>query len=243
MEIERLEEPYSISFRDPEWLLTHHEGLTSENALEYFAESPFWDPQSNNEILKMQTKFNTLNSLPDQRPPLDITKMIGVEFVIEQANPPSFFLIKKWKRISETEAIPLATYYIIRGIIYQAPDLHTLIGRRIYASLYHLHNVFNNIHEHVNFHPATGYTWKSNEDDSHATLGNSRTAPLVDKDLNEFRHAADIAYCSVTRRLFEEKERAIASVQEDNERERERINEALLLQQTALEEEKTADEV
>ncbi|CAG8589744.1 5238_t:CDS:2 [Funneliformis mosseae] len=73
MEIERLEEPYSISFRDPEWLLTHHEGLTLENVLEYFAESPFWDPQSNNEILKMQTKFSTLNSLPDHSPPLDIT--------------------------------------------------------------------------------------------------------------------------------------------------------------------------
>ncbi|GBC01794.1 hypothetical protein RclHR1_04330012 [Rhizophagus clarus] len=204
-----IEEPYTVSFRDPEWLLSHPEGLTLENVLDYFAESPFWDSQSNNEVLKMQTKFNFL---PDHKPP-DITKMTGIEFHVVQADPPSFFLVQKRKRISEYEARPLATYYIIRGI---------------HSSLYHLHNVFNNIREHVNFHPATGHTWKSGKDDSHATLGNSR-------ELAEFHQAADVAYYSVTRRLYEERERAIKNVEEDNEIERERI---LLLKQQA---EKTAE--
>jgi len=227
-----IEEPYVISFRDPEWLLSHPEGLTLENVLDYFAESPFWDPQSNNEVLKMQTKFN---SLPDQRP-LDITKMTGIEFCVVRAVPPSFFLIQKRRRISEVEARPLATYFIIRGIVYQSPDLYTVIGNRIYTSLYHLHKVFNNIHEHVNFHPATGYIWKSDKDE-----GSSRALPLLDKDLIEFRQAADLAYYSVTRRLHEERERAIKSVEEDNERERERMHKALLLQQQAVLEEKATE--
>ncbi|RIA89123.1 MED6 mediator sub complex component-domain-containing protein [Glomus cerebriforme] len=225
-----IEEPYTVSFRDPEWLLSHPEGLTLENVLDYFAESPFWDSQSNNEVLKMQTKFNFST---DHRP-LDITKMTGIEFYVAQADPPSFFLVQKRRRISEYDAIPLATYYIIRGIVYQAPDLYTIIGSRIYTSLYHLHNVCNNIREHVNFHPATGYTWKSDKDDNHATLGNSRILPLLDKELIEFHQAADIAYYSVTRRLSEERERAIKNVEEDNERERERIRETLLLRQQAV---------
>ena len=67
--------------------------------------------------------------------------------------------------------------------------------------------------------------------------------PLQDKDLIEFRQAADIAYNSVTRRLHEERERAIKNVEEDNERERERVHEALLLQRQAVLEEKAAEGV
>lgn len=64
--------------------------------------------------------------------------------------------------------------------------------------------------------------------------------PLLDKDLTEFHQAADVAYYSVTRKLYEERERAIKNVEEDNERERERIHEALLLKQQA---EKAAERV
>jgi hypothetical protein len=67
--------------------------------------------------------------------------------------------------------------------------------------------------------------------------------PLLDKDLIEFRQAADIAYYSVTRRMHEERERAIKNVEEDNEQERERIHETLLLQQQAVLEVKAAERV
>lgn len=64
--------------------------------------------------------------------------------------------------------------------------------------------------------------------------------PLLDKDLTKFHQAADVAYYSVTRKLYEERERGIKNVEEDNERERERIHEALLLKQQA---EKAAERV
>ncbi len=38
-------------------------GLNPDNVLDYFALSPFWDPECNNAVLKMQTKFNNLGEM------------------------------------------------------------------------------------------------------------------------------------------------------------------------------------
>lgn len=38
-------------------------GLNPENVLDYFALSPFWDPECNNAVLRMQTQFNNLGEM------------------------------------------------------------------------------------------------------------------------------------------------------------------------------------
>ncbi|KAK9327775.1 MED6 mediator subfamily complex component-domain-containing protein, partial [Lipomyces starkeyi] len=41
----------------PEWIQMF--GLRTDNVLEYFVQSPFYDRASNNQVLKMQSQFNT----------------------------------------------------------------------------------------------------------------------------------------------------------------------------------------
>lgn len=50
-----------VSFKDLAWL--HAYGLTPHNALEYFSLSQFYDRTCNNEVVKMQTKFNNFEEM------------------------------------------------------------------------------------------------------------------------------------------------------------------------------------
>ena len=62
-----------VSFKDTAFLQMF--GLSEINALDYFAQSQFYDPLCINEQLKMQARFNELNAQQ-----LDMTTMKGIEF-------------------------------------------------------------------------------------------------------------------------------------------------------------------
>ncbi|RKP36953.1 mediator complex, subunit Med6, partial [Dimargaris cristalligena] len=143
-----------IEWRFTEWLGANG-GLRPDNVLEYFSLSPFWDPTSNNAVLKMQTQFNEL-----QTAQLDLKKMTGIEFAVVHEKWPTLFIIRKQRRKSPNEVIPLATYYIINGNIYQSPDLYSLISSRLLISLFHTHSAFEEVTKYAHFHPAEGYSWK-----------------------------------------------------------------------------------
>ncbi|KAG5457006.1 MAG: hypothetical protein BJ554DRAFT_3096 [Olpidium bornovanus] len=58
-----------------------------------------------------------------------------------------------------------------RSVVHQAPDLYSIIANRMLTSLYHLRSAFNEATKHVRFHPAIGYTWKTDVDeDDHGSL-------------------------------------------------------------------------
>ncbi|KAJ1962545.1 Mediator of RNA polymerase II transcription subunit 6, partial [Dimargaris xerosporica] len=114
-----------IEWRFTEWL-TANGGLRPDNIMEYFSLSPFWDPTSNNAVLKMQTQFNEL-----QTAQLDLKKMTGIEFAVVHEKWPTLFIIRKQRRRSPSEVVPLATFYIINGNIYQSPDLHSVVSNRL----------------------------------------------------------------------------------------------------------------
>lgn len=61
--------------------------------LEYFATSPFYDRQSNNQVLKMQSQFNALGDL-NQR----LSSMRGIEFTVHSEHPPEMWIIRKQRR-------------------------------------------------------------------------------------------------------------------------------------------------
>lgn len=48
-----------LQWKSPEWIQVF--GLRTENVLDYFAESPFFDKTSNNQVIKMQRQFSQLN--------------------------------------------------------------------------------------------------------------------------------------------------------------------------------------
>ncbi|KAG0338033.1 Mediator of RNA polymerase II transcription subunit 6 [Podila humilis] len=52
----------NIEWRFQEWLIGMG-GLNPDNVLDYFALSPFWDPECNNAVLRMQTQFNNLGEM------------------------------------------------------------------------------------------------------------------------------------------------------------------------------------
>lgn len=47
-----------LQWKSPEWIQTF--GLRTENVLDYFSESPFFDKTSNNHVIKMQRQFSQL---------------------------------------------------------------------------------------------------------------------------------------------------------------------------------------
>jgi hypothetical protein len=60
--------------------------------------------------------------------------MTGLEYILLHVQEPILYVIRKQHRHSPTHATPLADYYIIAGIVYQAPDLISVINSRIVSS-------------------------------------------------------------------------------------------------------------
>ncbi|KAJ1674196.1 Mediator of RNA polymerase II transcription subunit 6, partial [Spiromyces aspiralis] len=90
----REEDKTTIEWHFAEWIAAN-QGLRKENVLEYFSLSPFWDPNSNNAVVRMQTQFNEL-----QREDMDLRKMVGVEFMLAFHDEPIVFVIVKQNRAS-----------------------------------------------------------------------------------------------------------------------------------------------
>lgn len=65
--------------------------------------------------------------------------MIGVEYILLHVAEPILYVIRKQHRHSPTEATPLADYYIIAGVVYQAPDLASVFNSRIVCRFHLIH--------------------------------------------------------------------------------------------------------
>ncbi|KAG0030824.1 Mediator of RNA polymerase II transcription subunit 6 [Podila clonocystis] len=87
----------NIEWRFQEWLIGMG-GLNPENVLDYFALSPFWDPECNNAVLRMQTQFNNLGEMKQR-----LSEMIGVEFALVLDRYPHLFVIQKQRRKNPQE--------------------------------------------------------------------------------------------------------------------------------------------
>ncbi|CAG2112091.1 unnamed protein product [Medioppia subpectinata] len=140
-----------ISWCDSQWL----PGLGQHNVLEYFSErsNPFYDRTCNNEILKMQRLAT------DQ-----LSKFQGIEYILLHCQEPILYVIRKQERHSPSQATPIADYYIIAGVVYQAPDLHSLINARILSTCHHLSSAFEESYSYSRYHPSKGYWFEFSKD-------------------------------------------------------------------------------
>lgn len=59
--------------------------------------------------------------------------LTGIEYILLHVQEPILYVIRKQHRHSPnpTDATPLADYYIIAGVVYQAPDLSSVINSRL----------------------------------------------------------------------------------------------------------------
>jgi hypothetical protein len=118
---------YEISAVDEEddietfgWIASQANGaLTADNVFDYFASSMFYDKQSNNQVLRMQTVHTGMpieNEAEELRyvhysasgcthQAMNGRRFTGVEFAVVHSQPPTFFIIQKRNRISPDEGI------------------------------------------------------------------------------------------------------------------------------------------
>lgn len=57
--------------------------------------------------------------------------MTGLEYILLHVQEPILYVVRKQHRYSPSQATPLADYYIIAGIVYQAPDLASVVNSRL----------------------------------------------------------------------------------------------------------------
>ncbi|KAK9234990.1 MED6 mediator subfamily complex component-domain-containing protein [Lipomyces kononenkoae] len=158
-----------LQWRAPEWIQVF--GLRTDNVLEYFAQSPFYDRSSNNQVLKMQSQYNAPVMQP-QEVVQALSTMRGIEFAIAMAQPASaLWIIRKQDRISPSEAVPLATYYVINENIYMAPSVYSIISSRMLAGVRGLREALVLASDKLpKFTPTLGYSYYPNtqEDEENA---------------------------------------------------------------------------
>jgi mediator of RNA polymerase II transcription subunit 6 len=166
--------------------------------LEYFSErsNPFYDRTCNNEILKMQRLpieqlryaiHTTLATTTDAVTNCVIvrtgSKFQGIEYILLHCQEPILYVIRKQDRLTPTQATPIADYYIIAGVVYQAPDLHSLINSRILSTVHHLSSAFDESYSYSRYHPSKGYWFEFSKDGDKD--GNKEKSDKTSKEKNK----------------------------------------------------------
>lgn len=136
----------SISWHDSAWIPM----LNPHNVMDYFSERSnlFYDRTCNNEVIKMQ------RGSMDQ-----LHAMVGIEYELLHVQEPILYVIRKQQRHSPQQVTPLADYYIIGGIVYQAPDLGSVINSRLLTTVNHLQSAFEEGRGFSKYHPSKNYWW------------------------------------------------------------------------------------
>ncbi|XP_061414982.1 mediator of RNA polymerase II transcription subunit 6 [Lethenteron reissneri] len=141
-----------ISWHDSAWIPV----LNPANVLDYFSErsNPFYDRTCNNEVVKMQRlSLEQLNN------------MTGLEYILLHTQEPILYIVRKQHRHSPTQVTPFADFYIIAGVVYQAPDLGTVINSRILSAVHNIQSAFDETQAYSRYHPSKGYWWRFKDQD------------------------------------------------------------------------------
>ncbi|KJE91415.1 hypothetical protein, variant [Capsaspora owczarzaki ATCC 30864] len=85
--------------------------------------------------------------------------MVGLEYELIHKHEPELFVIQLQQRNSPTSVDRVANFYIINGVVYQAPDLYHVVNMRLGSYLHNLTHAFKEAAKFVNFAPAVGHTW------------------------------------------------------------------------------------
>jgi MED6 mediator sub complex component len=128
----------SVTWTDKVWLT--YFPLNAETALDYFALSQFYDRACNNELIKMQ-----------RLDPALISTMEGIEYTLVSPSAPNLFRIAKSKRVitPQPSVTLLAVYYVVNGVVYQAPSAHAVLSSRVLQSLHYMRNAFDLMQSHA----------------------------------------------------------------------------------------------
>ena len=106
--------------------------------MQYFHQSPFFDPTSNNGVIMGQMEGNMqLRASITSQDAFDaqLRKMQGIEFTPSAGSQENcVWVIRKQNRRSPTNTIILATYYISGENVYQAPSVGAVLHNRLVSA-------------------------------------------------------------------------------------------------------------
>ncbi|KAL0207549.1 hypothetical protein P9112_012177 [Eukaryota sp. TZLM1-RC] len=154
----------SLSFNDPSFMRMFGE-LTFETVLDYFALSPFYDPKSVNEIIRVQQQDRS-----------HLSTMPGIAFDVREAlsKPPDFFIIVKlYRHENLTNYTDLSFYYIYRGSIFQVPSSMVVLQSRLFNMSYSLDSLLAKFSEATQYSLSEGYQLKLAQKEEEAQLTES----------------------------------------------------------------------
>lgn len=180
-----------VLWRAPEWIQMF--GLRTDNVLEYFSQSPFYDRSSNNQVLKMQSQFNeNLHGHPDLS--AELKNMQGIEFVVALAREPDMWVIRKQNRMSPHEAKQLATYFVVRENIFMAPSVYSVVSSRLLSTVLSLNKALDKAVSLPTYSPSQGYSYI--DDTSSLTTDDTATASSTPKTSSTAKNGSKSSYPS-----------------------------------------------
>ncbi|CCF58105.1 hypothetical protein KAFR_0D04570 [Kazachstania africana CBS 2517] len=186
-----------LQWKSPEWIQAF--GLRTDNVLDYFAESPFFDKTSNNQVIKMQRQFqqepsqeagsDDFGHLDAKRREIlikypvyamlerELMKLKGIEYVLVQVREPDFWTIRKQNRHSINKTETLQDYYVIGANVYQSPTIFNIVMNRLMTTNYHFNETIKSLYDLTEFKPSQGIQFKKFEADksSNGTTTESHT--------------------------------------------------------------------
>lgn len=145
---EEEEDLTSVKWIDVTWLALFP--LNASTALDYFSLSQFYSRNCNNELIKMQ-----------RLDPALLTTMTGIEYGLEPCASDSavFVIVKRRRAKTEPQLTTLATYYIVEGEVFQAPNAQVVVANRFTQAMLHLRKSFAAVRDATVLTPAGEHRW------------------------------------------------------------------------------------
>ncbi|KAF7718702.1 Uncharacterized protein PECH_001482 [Penicillium ucsense] len=196
-----------IIWRSPQHVQMMGGYLHSNNILFYFAESAFFDPQSNNGILATQATYNeSLRHVVETRATFEgkLKQMQGLEFIVSydpleaaartnpnrfETEPNNIWVIRKQERRKrngmEDDVTLLATYFVVGDTIYMAPSVASIVGNRILTAVTSISRLMKTASTLPIFTPTTGHTYlpptaRANEPGQQPAQQSKENTPMPD---------------------------------------------------------------
>ncbi|KAI9606522.1 hypothetical protein H4Q26_006056 [Puccinia striiformis f. sp. tritici PST-130] len=143
-----------VQWRSLAWILEHGP-LNESNAIDYFALSPFYDRKSTNQVLRMQSMFSGQPKMDPASEQEALRRFVGIEYALVLSRP---------EPDREGGYHPIASYYILKTSIYQAPSLYSTLSARVLTSLSALKELLELARQHKPIYdPRQSYAWKIKE--------------------------------------------------------------------------------
>lgn len=160
-----------IQWKSPEWIQQF--GLHTGNVLDYFAESPFYDRTSNNQVLRMQFQYQQIppNIHPQKYFQSKLTEMVGIEFLVAFVREPDFWIIRKQRRLDPTNALTEQDYYIIGANVYQSPKIYDILSARLLSTALSMKKSIDLLNNMSTFSISDGgHTYPTDNEESSNTI-------------------------------------------------------------------------